>query len=99
MEIHNRPENGRGVWDALCVHPTHPDTDNTNDINKSVFGPPLPRHRSYGSACEIQRNVLPYRSRGLVRLTVLQTDQYLECCMRIRETKHDTEMLLKQKQC
>jgi hypothetical protein len=66
---------------------------------KNVFGPPLPRHRSYGSACEIQRNVLPYRSRGLVRLTVLQTDQYLECCMRIRETKHDTEMLLKQKQC
>jgi hypothetical protein len=26
MGTHNRPENGRGAWVALCAHPTHADT-------------------------------------------------------------------------
>jgi len=27
MGTHNRPENGRGAWVALCAHPTHADTE------------------------------------------------------------------------
>jgi hypothetical protein len=27
MGTHNRSENGRGAWVALCVHLTHTDTD------------------------------------------------------------------------
>jgi hypothetical protein len=26
MRRHNRSENGRGAWVALCLHPTHIDT-------------------------------------------------------------------------
>jgi hypothetical protein len=30
MGKHNRSENGRGVWVALCAHHTHTDTDTAN---------------------------------------------------------------------
>jgi hypothetical protein len=35
METHNRSENGRSAWVALCAHPNLTDTDSGRDHQRS----------------------------------------------------------------